>query len=309
MRTPVKHVLGVDGGGTKTTARVLEVGPNGRLCLLASGHTGGSNPLSVGWDASYAAVSAAIKAAADAAGVAIDAAVIAVAGCGSPAAKERLEAWAMNQAFASLTKVVPDTEPLLADIPAGKAAIGLIAGTGSAALLRRPDGSTELVGGWGYLIDDAGSGYTIGRDALRHVAQQSDRGEPADALTEAILQHAGVEAPLLLKGALYGGPDPRGWAAQLARVVLELAETGEPIATQIATENAESLTQLATYAATRAGSKSKPRLALAGGVALGSAYYRHLLIEQLIAAGWRREQVTLAADAACGCGLLASRLN
>jgi glucosamine kinase len=216
----VKHVLGVDGGGTKTTARVLEVGPDGRLCLLASGHGGGSNPLSVGWHASEAAVTDAITTATEAAGVSIDAAVIAVAGCGSPAAKERLEAWAVSQAFASRTKVVPDTEPLLADVPAGEAAIGLIAGTGSAALVRRLDGSTELVGGWGYLIDDAGSGYTIGRDALRHVAHRWDHGMPADALTNAILQHAGVAEPLLLKGALYGGPDPRGWAAKLARVVL-----------------------------------------------------------------------------------------
>jgi N-acetylglucosamine kinase-like BadF-type ATPase len=304
----VKHVLGVDGGGTKTTARVLEVGPDGRLCLLASGHAGGSYPLSVGWDASYAAVSTAIKAAGDIAGVTIDSAVIAVAGCGSPAARERLEAWAVSQAFAVRTKVVPDTEPLLADVPAGEAAIGLIAGTGSAALVRRPDGSTELVGGWGYLIDDAGSGYTIGRDALRHVAQRWDRGEPADALTTTILQHAGVAEPLLLKGTLYGGPDPRGWAAQLARVVLQLAEKGEPVARKIADDNAAALTRLATYASTRVTSTTKPHVALAGGVALGSAFYRHLLIEQLIAAGWRREQITLAADAACACGLLAARL-
>jgi glucosamine kinase len=309
MRTPVKHVLGVDGGGTKTTARVLEVGPDGRLCLLASGHAGGSNPLSVGWEASEAAVSAAIKAAADVAGVTIDAAVIAVAGCGSPAARERLEAWAVGQAFATRTKVVPDTEPLLADVPAGEAAIGLIAGTGSAALVRRPDGSTELVGGWGYLIDDAGSGYTIGRDALRHVAQRWDQGLPADALTDAILNHAGVAEPLRLKGALYGGSDPRGWAAQLARVALGLAESGDPVATQIAADNAAVLTRLATYAATRVGSTTKPRIALAGGVSLGSSYYRHLLIEQLTAAGWQREQITLAADAACACGLLAARLS
>lgn len=305
----MKHVLGVDGGGTKTTARVLEVGPHGRLCLLASGHAGGSNPLSVGWDASEAAVASAVKAATDAAGVPIDAAVIAVAGCGAPAARERLEEWAIRRAFASRTQVVPDTEPLLADAPPGEAAIGLIAGTGSAALVRRPDGSTELVGGWGYLVDDAGSGYTIGRDALRHVAQRWDRGAPADALTGAVLEHAGVAEPLALKGALYGGPDPRSWAAKLARVVLGLAESGEPVATQIAADNAAALTRLATYAALRIGSSDPPRIALAGGVALGSSYYRHLLVEQLIAAGWRREQIALSADAACACGLLAARLR
>ncbi|WP_231934561.1 N-acetylglucosamine kinase [Botrimarina colliarenosi] len=302
-------MLGVDGGGAKTSARLLSVGPSGRLCLLGSGLAGGSNPLSVGWDAAQSAIGQAIAAATEQAGAAPDAAVLAIAGCASPSARERLDAWAQTQGFAPRLAVVPDTEPLLATVPAGESAIGLIAGTGTAALVRRTDGTTEVVGGWGYLIDDAGSGYAVGRDALRHVALRADRGEPADALTEALLLHAGVGSPPELKGALYGAADPRGWAARLAPMVLGLAASGDPIAIQIATENAAALAALARHTALRVGPDDRPRVRLAGGLAVGSPLYRSGVIEQLVAAGWAPSQVTLAGDAACACGQLAARLG
>lgn len=308
IEDPLKHVLGVDGGGTKTTARVLALGADGRLCLLASAHAGGSNPLSVGWDAAQAAIESAVNAAASSAGVALDAGVLAIAGCASAAAHQRLETWAQAQRFAKLLKVVPDTEPLLADVPAGETAIGLIAGTGSSALVRKPDGSTEVVGGWGYLVDDAGSGYALGRDALRHIAQRWDRGEASDAITEAVLQQAGVASPPSLKGALYGAADPRGWAAQLALVVLRLAGAGDGVAKGIIDANAAALASLASHARSRLGGGERPRVLVAGGVANGSRLYRHLLVEKLVEQGWPRDHVTLAGDAACACGLLAMRL-
>jgi hypothetical protein len=77
----------------------------------------------------------------------------------------------------------------------------------------------------------------------------------------------------------------------------------------IAIQNGAALAQLAVHAASRSGDNSHPRIVLAGGVLLGSAFYRHLLVERLVAAGWRREQLTLASDAACACGLLAARLD
>lgn len=307
----MNFVLGVDGGGTKTTARVLEVGPSGGTCVVGTGYAGGSNPLSVGWRGAEDAIRAAVSAAIEESGARPEAGVLAIAGCASPGARERLLAWARGERLAERLEVVPDTAPLLADVPAGTSAIGLIAGTGSAAVLRHPDGSTELLGGWGYLIDDAGSGYALGRDALRHAARRADARQATDRLSDALLRAAEECAPVeqvgpsRLKGLVYGSDDPRAAIARLAPIVVRLAEGGEAAADAILAVNASGLVELAAFAAARVGAGARPMVLLAGGLAQGSATYRERIVAGLAAAGWARSLVRLAPDAACACGRMA----
>ena len=65
-----------------------------------------------------------------------------------------------------------------------------------------PRGEAARAGGWGYVLGDEGSGYWIGRAALRAVLREADRRGPTHACSPLLLQHFGVDA-----GA---GPDPRG---------------------------------------------------------------------------------------------------
>ena len=161
---------------------------------------------------------------------------MAIAGCATAASRQRLADWARQQDWAAKVEVVPDTAPILADAPDGLPAIGLIAGTGSSALAKRRDGEVRLVGGWGYLIDDGGSGYALGRAALLHVARLADRGDDVhdDPLSSALLHSVDASRPLDLKPLLYQSADPRGWTASIARVVVHLAGEGEPAASKIA---------------------------------------------------------------------------
>src|SRR5262249_40861561 len=53
----------------------------------------------------------------------------------------------------------------------------LIAGTGSIAIGRKPDGSMLRVGGWGPHFGDEGSGFWIGREAVRVALRSSDANE------------------------------------------------------------------------------------------------------------------------------------
>ncbi len=71
--------------------------------------------------------------------------------------------------------VVHDSRLLLA---AGHASTGVavIAGTGSAAWGRNADGGEARAGGWGYLLGDEGSGYWLGREAVRHSLTQMNKG-------------------------------------------------------------------------------------------------------------------------------------
>jgi glucosamine kinase len=121
--------------------------------------------------------------------------------------------------------VVHDSRLLLA---AGHASTGVavIAGTGSAAWGRNADGGEARAGGWGYLLGDEGSGYWLGREAVRHSLRRMNQGLPVDELTAALLKSCGVgHANRLI--ALFHSPDTgrRFWAQQ-ARHVVEAAAAG-----------------------------------------------------------------------------------
>ncbi|MDP1051582.1 hypothetical protein Q6251_31555, partial [Klebsiella quasipneumoniae] len=81
---------------------------------------------------------------------------------------------------------------------------------------------------WGYLIDDAGSGYWLGQQALQAVARAADGRAPATALTRAVLDALSLSEPLDLVPWLYqpGAPRTRDVAA-LAPLVLAHAEAGD----------------------------------------------------------------------------------
>ncbi|MEN0111802.1 MAG: BadF/BadG/BcrA/BcrD ATPase family protein [Planctomycetota bacterium] len=312
----VATILGVDGGGTKTAARVALSSPDGPsdagpLCLIGVGEAGGSNPYSVGWDAAERSIRDAIDAAVRDAGgegdLVVGAAVIAVAGAATDEARDRLAGWARDAGIARRVDVVADTLPILAEAPAGRSAIGLIAGTGSSAVTLGPAGEPLLLGGWGYLIDDAGSGFAIGQTALRLAVRAADRGEPF-ALGDAALRTLGLDRLAELKPAVYQAADPRGVIASLAPTVLDLAQRGDEAAAGIVRSGADALAGLVADAARRPGvAEGPPVVCVAGSLLQRSPAYRAALRTSLAQRGVEAE-LRLAPEPACGCLRLAQRL-
>ena len=90
--------------------------------------------------------------------------------------------------------VVHDSRLLLA---AGGASSGVavIAGTGSAAWGANGHGEEARAGGWGYLLGDEGSGYWLGREAVRHSLRRMNQGLEPDELTRALLESCGIDDP------------------------------------------------------------------------------------------------------------------
>ena len=156
--------------------------------------------------------------------------------------------------------VVHDSRLLLA---AGRASTGVavIAGTGSAAWGKNAAGEEARAGGWGYLLGDEGSGYWLGREAVRYSLRRMNQGLAADQLTAALLESCGVDHPNRLI-ALFHSPDTgrRFWAQQ-ARLVVEAAAAGH-IASQDLLDQAGS--DLAGLAA-----QTLRKLGLDGPVILG----------------------------------------
>ena len=65
--------------------------------------------------------------------------------------------------------------------------IVIVSGTGSIAYGRNDRGEASRAGGWGYVLGDEGSGYWIGRLALRAVVRHADGRGRATSLTPRLL--------------------------------------------------------------------------------------------------------------------------
>lgn len=157
----------------------------------------------------------------------------------------------------------------------------LIAGTGSIAVARSPDGSLTRCGGWGPRLDDEGGGFWMGREALRAVARMIDgrgpltllsrpvaaylRCDPNDAATlEASLRSVSIDS-----------------AARLAQAVLTYAEEGDEVARGIAERGAVALHAITRPLISNAALQQR-RVVLHGSL-FSSVYYRSM-IERLIRA-------------------------
>jgi len=121
--------------------------------------------------------------------------------------------------------VVHDSRLLLA---AGGASTGVavIAGTGSAAWGRNARGAEARAGGWGYLLGDEGSGYWLGREAVRHSLRRMNQGLDPDELTTALLESCGADHPNKLIALFHSPETGRRFWAQRARLVVEAADAG-----------------------------------------------------------------------------------
>jgi N-acetylglucosamine kinase-like BadF-type ATPase len=102
--------------------------------------------------------------------------------------------------------------------------IALIAGTGSVAYGRAPDGREVQRGGWGWMVGDEGSGVWIAREAARLLMARGEGGEGLGVLGEAFLQACGAGDARTMILELHAMREPRQWAA-LAPLVFAAAES------------------------------------------------------------------------------------
>lgn len=163
--------------------------------------------------------------------------------------------------------VVHDSRLLLA---AGQVSTGVavIAGTGSAAWGRNPRGDESRAGGWGYLLGDEGSGYWIGREAVRHSLRRMNQGHQPDPLTRALLSASDLTEPSQLIALFHSiGTGRRFWAQQ-ARLVVDAAEAGHAPSRHILEQAGIDLAHLT--------SQTLSQLGISGPVILGGGLGMHV---------------------------------
>ncbi|WP_435612327.1 N-acetylglucosamine kinase [Streptomyces sp. bgisy159] len=252
-------VVGIDVGGTKTHLRALAGD------AVVADHV---RP-STGWrphDAPAAArrlaetVREALPAGSTPAAVAV----------GAHACETHRQCARLRAAVAELlgvpARVVGDAELL---VPAAglDQGVGLVAGTGSVAVGRLPDGTSVQVGGWGAVLGDEGGAAGLVRQAARAVWAAHDRGEPPDPLTLALTGAFGVVEVPALGAALESATDVSAEWGRHAPVVFAAAEAGSPLARSVIAEGGRALAALVAGLAARGVPVDD--VVVAGGTVLG----------------------------------------
>ncbi|WP_443197921.1 N-acetylglucosamine kinase [Pseudarthrobacter sp. CCNWLW247] len=178
--------------------------------------------------------------------------------------------------------VVHDSRLLLA---AGRASTGVavIAGTGSAAWGRNAKGEEARAGGWGYLLGDEGSGYWLGREAVRYSLRRMNQGLPVDQLTAALLASCGVNDPNRLISLFHSPDTGRRFWAQQARLVVEAAAAGHAASQELLDQAGSDLAALAAQALGKLGIDGP--VILGGGLGMNVVPLQDAFRKHLAAAG------------------------
>ena len=191
MQEECKFYLGMDGGGTKTECVLLAKSPNGLLQEKNRFCVSGINYNSYSKEQIRTAlfeigerVEKILPGGQKLAGMGIGA-----AGISNPEAVPFLLKWAEKAGFSCTCEICGDDKAALVGAVGTGKGILLISGTGSVCLASDGAGHFYRAGGWGHLIDDAGSAYAIGRDILSAVVKAADgRGEKT-LLTEVVKKY------------------------------------------------------------------------------------------------------------------------
>jgi len=120
----------------------------------------------------------------------------------------------------------------------GRPGVVSIAGTGSICFGINSAGERDRVGGWGYLLEDTGSGYEIGRQALIQIFAEFDENKTKSILTSLILRHFKVDQITDLLPQIYEPGQAKRVIAPLCELVFLAADRGDSGAKEILVKSA-----------------------------------------------------------------------
>jgi glucosamine kinase len=227
-------VVGVDGGGTKTVGELADLSGT----ALASHAVGPTNPNVTGVEESAHTLHDLVRhlcthvscRPTDLQGI-----VLGLAGGGG----EKLQR-EMREKFAHLlhedgttdppVHVVTDVRIALEGAFGGGPGIAVVAGTGSSIMYKTLQGDAELIGGWGRILGDEGSGYFIGLEALKAVTRDYDGMARAEALRNALAKRFGLDSRYRIIEAIYRQQFP---IPSLAPLVFDLAAQSDDASCEI----------------------------------------------------------------------------
>ncbi len=260
------YVIGADGGGTKTDMILIDY--SGHVLARAKG--GSTNIQVVGGEKVKTEIISTASELIRQAGInalEVDKMFLGLAGAGRKSCQDEILALFLNTEWQGRVAVESDALAALAGAFGNKAGIILIAGTGSICFGMDENGNVFRSGGWGYLLGDEGSGYSIGNQAIIAALKDFDGRGPGTELRQAVEMKYHLESVDQIIPLIYQNKIDRSAVADLASQVFDLAEKKDHAAAGIILKTGEELGRLIAAVARKMKSENSPlRVALIGGV-------------------------------------------
>ena len=313
MQEECKFYLGMDGGGTKTECVLLAKSPNGLLQEKNRFCVSGINYNSYSKEQIRTAlfeigerVETMLPGGQKLAGMGIGA-----AGISNPEAVPFLLKCAEKAGFSCTCEICGDDKAALVGAVGTGKGILLISGTGSVCLASDGAGHFYRAGGWGHLIDDAGSAYSIGRDILRAVVRAADGRGSKTSLSRAVMEYLQISGIQQLIAYVYAPETSKKGMAKISALLDAALEQEDEAAICIAQNAVNELMELIKAVSRQIntendGEGQKIALITGGGVLLNNRYIRELLEKKLAE---EHPDIVLTAperDAAYGAAMLAA---
>ena len=224
------YFVGIDSGGTKTECWL---GDERRV--LGRARVGSAKLTRVGREVAVERLRQVLEEASRQAGVPLRRVArtcVGMAGFSIAEARELTAATVAGMVTGEVEVCGDDEIALDAAFP-GAAGILVIGGTGAVVLGRCSDGRRISAGGWGPVVGDEGSGYWIGREAVRKAFRSYDDGTETELL-EAIRRAWGVQDMGEVIGVANSRPGPD--FAELVPAIVACADAGDEVAARLLTK-------------------------------------------------------------------------
>jgi N-acetylglucosamine kinase-like BadF-type ATPase len=253
-------VLGIDAGGTKTVCQLAD----GSGTVLGESRGPGANLVSLGELRVEAALRAAIDPVLADRPDRIDAVCLGMAGVDQDREADTVRGVLSRIGHFGQTLVVSDSLIALEAGAPDSPGVVVAAGTGSIAYGRDAFGRAARAGGWGFVLADEGSGFWLGKEAIRAVLRAADRRGPATSLTGPVLRHFGVGRSQDVGREVYRDGVRPAAIAELAPLVEAAAAAGDQVALDILDIATRELTRLGVSVVEQLNLPKGP-VVLAGG--------------------------------------------
>jgi N-acetylglucosamine kinase-like BadF-type ATPase len=267
------YYLGIDGGGTKTAFVLADEQNN----IIAQTVLGPTNPVDVGMQTTLSRLGEGMDALLE--GVPYDTVSVfaGIAGCMTGKNRERIQAYLNTLGFACAA-CGGDVQNVIAAGLGTTDGVCTIMGTGSATFLQK-DRDLLRFGGYGYLLEEGGSGYALGRDAIRAALASEEAGGEVTLIRNLLLNQIQKLTVLSALSDFYSGG--KSYIASFAPLIFEAYEQDDAVAARILHDNMASVAKEWRKARLALNGDGPVRTVLAGGLTAQADILLPMLRSQL----------------------------